>query len=110
MRGAVCDLHGKYPGVVKSCVATVELSNGDRENPADSYGSLVIHGDDQLLHIANDFQFFLHQRGAMNREMHETDGGRICIDIGIDRFQHCYEWMLYCMKVNYRRSASHSAP
>jgi hypothetical protein len=59
IRGAICDIDRKYPGLVKSCVAIVELSKGDPER-ADAGGSLVIHGHDQLLSIANDFQLFLH--------------------------------------------------
>ncbi len=92
----------KKPGLVKSCVETVELSKGDRENRADARGSLVIHGHDQLLSIANDFQLFLHQHGAMNRAMHKTDGTRDGIDCGIDRFLRFYEWILYCIKATYR--------
>ena len=102
IRGAICDIDCKYPGLVKSCVATVELSKGDRENRADARGSLVIHGHDQLLSIANDFQLFLHQHGAMNRAMHKTDGTRDGIDCGIDRFQRFNEWILYCIKATYR--------
>ena len=40
IRGAICDIDRKYPGLVKSCIATVELSKGDRENRADARGSL----------------------------------------------------------------------
>ncbi len=34
IRGAISDVDRKYPGSVKSCVATVELSKGERENRA----------------------------------------------------------------------------
>jgi hypothetical protein len=74
IRAAICDIDHKYPGSIKSWVAVVELSNGVRQNRADAHGALVIHGDDQLLSIAEDFKSFLIQRGAMNRAMHKTDG------------------------------------
>ena len=98
IRGAISDVDRKYPSSVKSCVATVELSKGELENRANAHGSLVIHGRVHLLRIADDFQLFLHQRGAMNRAMLETDGTRVVIHCGIDRFQRFYEWMLYCIK------------
>ena len=95
---AICDIDHKYPDSIKSCVAVVELSTGVRQNRADAHGALVIHGDDQLLSIADDFQSFLIYRGAMNRALHKTDGTRVAILCGIDRFQRFYEWLLYCIK------------
>ena len=95
---AICDIDHKYPDSIKSCVAVVELSTGVRQNRADAHGAVVIHGDDQLLSIADDFQSFLIYRGAMNRALHKTDGTRVAILCGIDRFQRFYEWLLYCIK------------
>jgi len=46
----------------------------------------------------------------MNRAMHETDGTRVCIHCGIDRFQHFYEWMLYCIKAKDQKTAVANAP
>ena len=106
IRGAFSNVDRKYPGSVKTCVAAVETSRGERENRANAHGSLVIHGRVHLLQITGDFQLFLHQRGAMNRAMHETDGTRVCIHCGIDRFQRFYEWMLYCIKVNDTKKAA----
>ena len=100
IRAAICDIDRKYPDSIKSCVAVVELSSGVRQNRADAHGALVIHGDDQLLSIAEDFQSFLIQRGAMNRALHETDGMRVVIVCGIDRFQRFYQWILYCIKAS----------
>ncbi len=76
----------------------VELSTGVCQNQADAHGALVIHGDDQLLSIAEDFQSFLIQRGAINRALHETVGTRVGIVCGLDRFQRVYELILYCIK------------
>ncbi len=98
IRAAICDIDFKYPGSIKSCIAVAELSTGLRQNRADAHGALVIHGDDQLISIAVDFQSFLIQRGAMNRALHETDGTRLGILFGRDRFQRAYELILYCMK------------
>jgi hypothetical protein len=100
IRAAICDIDRKYPDSIKSCVAVVELSSGVRQNQADAHGALVIHGDDQLVSIAEDFQSFLIQRGAMNRALHETDGTRVVIVCGIDRFQRFYQWILYCIKAS----------
>ena len=99
IRAAICDIDHKYPGSIKSCVAVVELSNGVCQNRADAHGALVIHRDDQLLSIAEDFQSFLIQRGAMNCAMHETDGTRVVIVCGVNPIHRFYEWMLYCTKV-----------
>ena len=104
IRAAICDIDHKYPGSIKSCVAVVELSNGVCQNRADAHGALVIHGDDQLLSIAEDFQSFLIQRGAMNRAMHETDGTQVVIVCGVDRIHRFYEWMRYCTKAESNQS------
>ena len=109
IRAAICDIDHKYPGSIKSCVAVVELSNGVRQNRADAHGALVIHGDDQLLSIAEDFQSFLIQRGVMNRAMHETDGTRVVIVCGVDRIHRFYEWMRYCTKAEQERTSNQSA-
>ena len=109
IRAAICNIDHKYPGSIKSCVAVVELSNGVRQNRADAHGALVIHGDDQLLSIAEDFQSFLIQRGVMNRAMHETDGTRVVIVCGVDRIHRFYEWMRYCTKAEQERTSNQSA-